>query len=236
MIIPLSKTCEGFNGCGQLYLFPIALVWNTAKQDPTSLLISRACWRWCQSHILVTHLLQSTTTTPVTPPTTSTNRPTTTHVRSATTSPLCNITWSRPADTIPAIQERQQPPKKWPRPPNNGNTDARSTQQPQTVTSADENHIRPPRNATGRMHTTNTTPPASTAQDHLTASALHLTQLPYFWPLPPPSLLVPPLPYLSPLSPSLTSPHHSPPSLASHHSPPPSLTSHHFPLLFNVVK
>ena len=103
------------------------------KYGQTSLLISRVCWMWCQSHILVTSLLQPTTTTPTTSPTTSTHRPTTIHVRFATMSTPCNATWSPLSDRTPAIQQRQQPPNKIPWPHNNGNRDTWSTQQPQTT-------------------------------------------------------------------------------------------------------
>ena len=54
------------------------------KYGQTSLLISRVCWTWCQSHILGMCLLQPITTMPTTSPTTLTHRPTTTHLRFAT--------------------------------------------------------------------------------------------------------------------------------------------------------
>ena len=116
---------------------------TSLKYGQTSLLISCACWTWCQSHIHVMSLLQPTTTTPMMSPTTSTHRPTTIHVCFPTTLTPCNATWSPLGDTIPAIQEWQQWPNKIPWPRNNGNKDVWSIQQPQTTTSAHENHTRP---------------------------------------------------------------------------------------------
>ena len=74
--------------------------------------------------------------------TTSTHRPTTTHVHFATTSPQCNVTRSPPTDTISAAQEWQQPSNKWPWPPNNKMREAHSNpkRQPLPMKTTHDHH------------------------------------------------------------------------------------------------
>ena len=172
---------------------PMALVWNKAKQETISLLISHACWTSSQSHILVTWLLQPTTTTPTMLPTNSTHRPMTTHICLATRSPPFTIVSKPPAQTMPAIQDQQQPP--WPHKKDKKNAqmtcqcendmsmrkwhiNVQMTQQRtndttmckwhkplQTTTHACINHQWPPPATTGLAHPTNTTPPPSIASN-----------------------------------------------------------------------